>query len=162
MIITGANMAGKSTFLRTIGINMILATIGVPVCAEKFVFKPMRLFTSMRTSDSLHEKESYFYAELRRLKEMLEILEQGDSLFIILDEILKGTNSTDKQKGSQLVLEKIVKLKGTGIIATHDLALAEMAATFPDKITNQCFEIDIDNAEIYFDYKLNQGITKKK
>ncbi len=161
VIITGANMAGKSTFLRTVGVNLVMAAIGIPVCASKFSFKPMKLFTSMRTSDSLRENESYFYAELRRLKEMLDMLEKGEELFIILDEILKGTNSVDKQKGSQSALEKIVRLKGTGIIATHDLALASMADEYPLIIKNQCFEIEIDNAQIFFDYKLYQGVTKK-
>lgn len=161
VIITGANMAGKSTFLRAVGVNFVLAMMGSPVCAVDFRFRPMKLFTSMRTSDSLSENESYFYAELRRLKEMFDLLEKGEKLFIILDEILKGTNSIDKQKGSQLALEKIVRLHGTGIIATHDLALAAMADTYPNKIKNQCFEIEIDNARIFFDYKLYQGVTKK-
>jgi DNA mismatch repair ATPase MutS len=164
IIITGANMAGKSTFLRTVGVNLILARLGVPVCASEFSFKPMRLFTSMRTSDSLAENESYFYAELRRLKEMLKELEkegeEGDIL-IILDEILKGTNSVDKQNGSFAAMEKILKLGGTGIIATHDLALTNIADKFPDKIKNKCFEIEIDNAKISFDYKLYDGVTKK-
>jgi DNA mismatch repair ATPase MutS len=118
----------------------------------------------MRTSDSLAENESYFYAELRRLQEMLKELEregeEGDIL-IILDEILKGTNSVDKQKGSFAAMEKIIKLGGTGIIATHDLALTSIADKYPDKIKNKCFEIEIDNAKISFDYKLYDGVTKK-
>lgn len=161
IIITGANMAGKSTFLRTVGVNLILARLGVPVCASEFSFKPMSLFTSMRTSDSLAENESYFYAELRRLQEMLKELEKDGDILIILDEILKGTNSVDKQKGSFAAMEKILKLGGTGIIATHDLALTNIAEKYPDKIMNKCFEIEIDNAKISFDYKLYDGVTKK-
>ncbi len=161
VIITGANMAGKSTFLRTVGLNLILARLGVPVCASGFVFKPLRLFTSMRTSDSLAENESYFYAELRRLQEMLIKLEREGDIFIILDEILKGTNSVDKQKGSYAAMEKIIGLGGTGIIATHDLALTDIAKKHPDKVTNKCFEIEIDNASIHFDYKLYNGVTQK-
>ena len=161
VIITGANMAGKSTFLRTVGINLTFAKVGLPVCAETFEFMPLKLFTSMRTSDSLAENESYFYAELRRLKEIIMKLEKGEALFIILDEILKGTNSVDKQNGSFKALEKIIHLNGTGIIATHDLALTSIADKFPDKIKNQCFEIEIDNAKISFDYKLYDGVTKK-
>ena len=160
IIVTGANMAGKSTFLRTIGVNLIIARSGMPVCATNFEFKPTKLFTSMRTSDSLTENESYFFAELKRLKELIDMLEQGEELFIMLDEILKGTNSVDKQKGSKMALEKILQLKGTGIIATHDLALTEIEKDYPDKVKNHCFEIEIDNAKIDFDYKLYQGVTK--
>ena len=161
IIITGANMAGKSTFLRTIGVNLILAMCGAPVCASKFEFKLVNLFTSMRTNDSLQKHESYFYAELKRLKELIEKLYNKEKLFILLDEILKGTNSEDKQKGSKVVLEQIIRLKGTGIIATHDLELAKSEEKFPEKIKNKCFEIDIDGEEIFFDYKLVDGITKK-
>jgi DNA mismatch repair ATPase MutS len=161
VIITGANMAGKSTFLRTVGLNLVFAKAGLPVCAAFFEFKPLKLFTSMRTSDSLAENESYFYAELRRLKDILTKLEKGEELFIILDEILKGTNSVDKQKGSYMALEKILHLNGSGLIATHDLALTGIAEKYPQKIKNQCFEIEIDNAKISFDYKLYDGVTRK-
>jgi len=161
IIITGANMAGKSTFLRTVVTNMILAMAGCPVCATEFRFRPMALFSSMRTSDSLNKHESYFYAELRRLKELLDRLHKGEKLFVILDEILKGTNSKDKQKGSRAALTQIIELGGTGIIATHDLELAAIEKEFPEKVNNQCFEIEIDKASISFDYKLLPGITTK-
>jgi DNA mismatch repair ATPase MutS len=161
VIITGANMAGKSTFLRTITTNLILAMSGAPVCASFFSFRPMKLFSSMRTSDSLSRHESYFYAELKRLKELLDRLRAGEKLFIVLDEILKGTNSTDKQRGSYAALEQILHNSGTGIVATHDLELAKIESRFPDKITNMCFEIEIDRARISFDYKLRPGITTK-
>lgn len=160
-IITGANMAGKSTFLRTIATNLIVAMAGAPVCAKKFSFKPMPIFSSMRTSDSLNKNESYFYAELKRLKEMLDRLKSGDDLFIILDEILKGTNSADKHKGSRSALMQIMKYKGTGIIATHDLELAKLEDDRPDKIRNLCFEIEINKSKISFDYKLREGKTTK-
>ena len=160
-IITGANMSGKSTFLRTVAINTILAGTGMPVCATSLFYTPMILYTSMRTSDSLAKNESYFYAELVRLKELLEILEADSNVFIILDEILKGTNSHDKQNGSRMVMEKILKLSGTGIIATHDLELTKIENEYPDKISNHCFEIEIDDAEINFDYKLQHGVTQK-
>jgi DNA mismatch repair ATPase MutS len=150
----------KALFLRTIGANLILAMAGMPVMAEKFSFKPRKIFTSMRTSDNLNENESYFYAELRRLKELIDLLKNGEDIFIMLDEILKGTNSLDKQKGSQLALEKILQLKGTGIIATHDLALTEMEVKHPVEVKNKCFEIEIEKAEILFDYKLYDGVTK--
>jgi hypothetical protein len=160
-IITGANMAGKSTFLRTVVTNMVLAMAGAPVCAESFTLSPTLIFSSMRTSDSLNKHESYFYAELKRLKELLDRLRAGENLFIVLDEILKGTNSTDKQRGSRSVLEQILKLGGTGIIATHDLELAAMEKVFPERVRNLCFEIEIDQANISFDYKLREGITTK-
>lgn len=118
-IITGANMAGKSTFLRAIGVNLILAMIGCPVCAEKFIFKPTPIFTCMRIDDSINEGKSYFHAELTRLKEIVELLERNEHVFIILDELLKGTNSMDKLKGSELFLEKLMNYdKCHGLIAT--------------------------------------------
>lgn len=161
VLVTGANMAGKSTFLRTVATNMILAMAGAPVCAESFTLRPMRLFSSMRTSDSLNKHESYFYAELRRLKEMLDRLQDGENLFIILDEILKGTNSDDKQRGSRAVFIKVLELKGTGILATHDLNLVTIEKEYPERIKNMCFEIEINRADISFDYKLRDGVTTK-
>lgn len=161
IIITGANMAGKSTFLRTATTNLILAMTGAPVCAEHFIFRPMPILSSMRTSDSLNKNESYFYAELKRLKEMLDRLKDKEDLFVILDEILKGTNSIDKQKGSRSALKQILKHNGTGIIATHDLELAKIEKEFPERIRNLCFEIEINKADIAFDYKLRKGITTK-
>lgn len=161
IIITGANMAGKSTFLRTIATNMVLAMTGAPVCASEFIFMPTKIFSSMRTSDSLNKNESYFYAELKRLKEILDRMHSGEDIFIVLDEILKGTNSIDKQKGSKALLEQIIKLNGTGVIATHDLELTKIQGAYPGKIKNMCFEIEIDQAAISFDYKIRQGVTTK-
>jgi hypothetical protein len=160
-IISGANMAGKSTFLRTIAINYILGMIGAPVCATEMNFTPVKLFTSMRTTDSLSDNESYFYAELRRLNTLKSRIENGEPLFFILDEILKGTNSADKSTGSKLFLRRIVEKGGTGLIATHDTSLAEMKSDFPDEIINKCFEIEIDGESIRFDYKIQDGITQK-
>ncbi len=160
-IITGANMAGKSTFLRTVAVNMILGMAGAPVCAEKMRFTPLELFTSMRTVDSLSNNESYFYAELKRLKALKERLEKGEDIFFILDEILKGTNSTDKSLGSKRFLRRVIDLGGTGLIATHDISLGEMEAEYPGNVVNKCFEIEIDGEKIDFDYLLRDGITRK-
>jgi DNA mismatch repair ATPase MutS len=160
-IVTGANMAGKSTFLRTVAVNFILAMTGAPVCAVEFEFTPMKLFTSMRTTDSLAHNESYFYAELKRLKTLKSKLEEGEEILFILDEILKGTNSVDKSNGSKLFMKKIVDLGGTGLIATHDTSLGEMENEFQGIIINKCFEIEIEGEKISFDYKLREGITKK-
>jgi DNA mismatch repair ATPase MutS len=160
-IITGANMAGKSTFLRTVAVNSVLAMAGAPVCASEMLFMPMRLFTSMRTTDSLPGNESYFYAELKRLKILKSRVQNGESLFFILDEILKGTNSADKSLGSKLFLKKMIELKGSGMIATHDTSVCEMENEFPQSVMNKCFEIEIEGELIKFDYKLNDGITRK-
>ena len=160
-IISGANMAGKSTFLRTIAINYILAMTGAPVCASKMKFIPGKVFTSMRTTDSLSDNESYFYAELRRLNTLKSRIEKGEPVFFILDEILKGTNSEDKSTGSKLFLERIIANRGTGLLATHDTSLGKLEIEYPGLIINKCFEIEIDGENIRFDYKIHDGITQK-
>jgi hypothetical protein len=160
-IISGANMAGKSTFLRTLAVNYILAMAGAPVCAEEMYFKPMKLFTSMRTTDSLSNNESYFYAELKRLRILKSMVEKGEPVLFILDEILKGTNSADKSLGSKLFLKKMIELKGTGLIATHDISLGEIENDYYGIVINKCFEVEIDGEIMRFDYKLQDGITRK-
>ena len=160
-IITGANMAGKSTFLRTLAVNMVFAMLGAPVCAAKFVFTPTDIFTSMRTSDSLTEEESYFFAELKRLRRLIERLNSDSMPFFILDEILKGTNSKDKSEGSRAFLEKVISMGGTGLIATHDISLGLLEEDFPEKVSNNCFEIEIYKGRVKFDFILRKGITSK-
>lgn len=160
LIITGANMAGKSTYLRTIGVNYLLACIGAPVCCERPKLYPNQLITSLRTSDSLSDNESYFFAELKRLKRIIDLLNQGQQLFIILDEILKGTNSMDKQKGSFDLIRQFMQLKANGIIATHDLLLGSLIKQFPEEIRNYCFEADIKENELTFSYKLREGVAQ--
>lgn len=160
LIITGANMAGKSTYLRTIGVNYLLACIGAPVCCERLKLHPNQLITSLRTSDSLSDNESYFFAELKRLKRIIDLLNQGQQLFIILDEILKGTNSMDKQKGSFDLIRQFMQLKANGIIATHDLLLGSLIKQFPEEIRNYCFEADIKENELIFSYKLREGVAQ--
>ncbi len=160
-IISGANMAGKSTFLRTVSVNFILGMTGAPVCATEMKFLPARLFTSMRTMDSLSDNESYFYAELRRLNLLKTRIEEGVPVLFILDEILKGTNSADKSTGSKLFLERLIERNGTGLLATHDTSLGKMEADYPGVIINKCFEIEIDGENIRFDYKIHEGITQK-
>jgi hypothetical protein len=160
MIITGANMAGKSTFLRTVGVNLILARTGAPVCAERMVFTPIEIYTNMRTTDSLLKDESYFFAELKRIKGVLDWLQKGERIFVILDEMLKGTNSVDKLNGSKELIRKLVELKSVSLIATHDLKLSEMEDEFPQQVFNKCFEIRIENDDLVFDYKLSDGVTK--
>ena len=160
LIITGANMAGKSTYLRTVGINYLMACTGFPVCAENMIFYPAHLVTSLRTSDSLASNESYFFAELKRLKMIIDRLQKGERLFIILDEILKGTNSADKQKGSMALMKQLVKLQSCGIIATHDLVLGSLEGEFPNEIKNYRFEADITDNELTFSYQLREGVAQ--
>jgi hypothetical protein len=160
-IITGANMAGKSTYLRTMGVNILLAMTGSAVIAEEMAFQPASLVTSIRTRDSLQKSESYFYAELKRLKYIIDRLQEGEKLIILLDEILKGTNSGDKQSGSIALLEKLLRFDASGLVATHDLALGEMEKPYPDNITNKSFEVVIENDLLVFDYKLKDGIARQ-
>lgn len=155
-IITGANMAGKSTFLRTVSLGLVMANTGLPVCAKEMLYSPIKLITSMRTADSLSEESSYFYAEIMRLRFIVDQMKE-EKYFIILDEILKGTNSKDKAIGSRKFVEKLVKSGSTGIIATHDLSLCEIEKIYP-QIHNQYFDAKIQNEELYFDYKLKEGI----
>ena len=161
-IITGANMAGKSTFLRTVSLSIVMANIGLPVCAKSFDYKPIHLITSMRTSDSLTDDESYFFSELKRLKFIVDAINPKTATkqyFIILDEILKGTNSKDKAIGSRKFVEKLVKSNSTGIIATHDLSLCEITNELP-QVKNYYFDAEIINDELHFDYTFKNGICQ--
>ena len=153
-------MAGKSTYLRTVGVNYLLACIGAPVWAKQMKIYPARLVTSLRTSDSLADNESYFFAELKRLKLIIDKLEAGEELFIILDEILKGTNSMDKQKGSFALIKQFMHMNANGIIATHDLLLGTLIDFFPLNIRNYCFEADITNNELTFSYQMRNGVAQ--
>ncbi|PHS06054.1 MAG: DNA mismatch repair protein MutS [Kordia sp.] len=157
-IITGANMAGKSTFLRTVSLSIVMANTGLPICATKCDYTPIKLITSMRTSDSLKDNESYFFSELKRLKFIVDQVQQDD-YFIILDEILKGTNSQDKAIGSKKFVERLVSTNATGIIATHDLSLCTIEKEL-SQIKNFYFDAEIKNDELYFDYTFKKGVCK--
>lgn len=157
-IVTGANMAGKSTFLRTVSLHIVMANVGLPVCAETSQYSPVKLITSMRTTDSLTDDSSYFFSELTRLKYIVDAI-QKEPYFIILDEILKGTNSTDKAIGSRKFVEKLVASNATGIIATHDLSLCELEKELED-VKNYFFDAKIVSDELHFDYTLKEGICK--
>ena len=158
-IITGANMAGKSTFLRTVGVNMVLSMNGCRACASWLSLKPTQLFTNMRTTDNLQNDESYFFAELQRLKAILDEIKSGQEVFVIIDEMLKGTNSEDKLSGSIKLIEQLISLKAVGLVATHDLKLTSLAEKYPQSITNKCFEIKLSEEELLFNYKLTDGVT---
>lgn len=157
-IITGANMAGKSTFLRTVSLQIVMANVGLPVCASRVEYSPIKLITSMRTTDSLTDDESYFFSELKRLKFIVDEI-QKDRYFIVLDEILKGTNSTDKAKGSRKFVERLVASKATGIIATHDLSLCDVADEL-SQIENHYFDAEVIDNELHFDYKFKKGVCQ--
>lgn len=168
-IITGANMAGKSTFLRSLGINYILARNGMPVFADSLRVSIYNLFTSMRTSDDLSGGISYFNAELLRLKQLVSLVACPDitpsegkgEVLIILDEILKGTNSLDKLNGSRMFLEAMATQSVSGIIATHDLELSKMSDERPDRFHNYCFEIELSN-DITYNYKITPGVARNQ
>ena len=161
MLVTGANMAGKSTFLRTIGINQVLALNGAPVCARAWSSPAVELRSGMRTADSLQEHQSYFYAELHRLQAIMTELRTGKQMLILLDEILKGTNSTDKQAGSRELIKQLIQHPALVLLATHDISLGDLAAQFPDQIVNTCFEGTIEAGQLAFDYTLHAGIAQK-
>ena len=151
-------MAGKSTFLRTVSLHIVMANVGLPVCASKSSYAPIKLITSMRTTDNLTEDSSYFFSELTRLKYIVNAI-KTDDYFIILDEILKGTNSKDKAEGSKQFVEKLVASKSTGIIATHDLSLCQVENELP-QVKNYYFDAFIENDELSFDYKFKKGICQ--
>ncbi len=165
-LITGSNMAGKSTFLRTIGLNMVLAQAGAPVCAKKLTMPPLQVYTSMRTRDDLHESTSSFYAELKRLKVIIEAVkaaQQPDSqqlpVFFLLDEILKGTNSVDRHTGSKALIQQLIRQQGGGLIATHDLELGHLEAEAKGAVQNLCMEVAVENGQLHFDYQLKKGVS---
>jgi ABC-type multidrug transport system fused ATPase/permease subunit len=161
IILTGSNMSGKSTFLRTLGVNMVLGSIGAPICATEASIQARKVWVSMRVSDSLEDSESYFFAEVKRLKEIMTHCEKEAS-FVLLDEILRGTNSDDKRSGTIEVIKKLIKKDVVGAIATHDLEVCLTTDEYPEKLVNQCFEVEIINNELYFDYTLRPGICKNK
>lgn len=161
IIVTGANMAGKSTFLRTLSVNLVLAMNGAPVCAKSFAFTPCDIMSSIKIQDSLSSNESYFYAELLRIKEVIDHVSQNPQTLVVLDEILRGTNTKDKQLGSLGLLEKLIGQKSVVIIATHDLVIGELEKKYPSIVKNYCFEVELTNDQLIFDYKLKNGISQK-
>lgn len=158
-LITGSNMAGKSTYLRTIGTNIVLSLAGAPCYASAAKLSSIRLISSMRNADALDEHISSFYAELLRLKIILDETRKSDNTFFLIDEILKGTNSTDRHKGSVALVKQLLAANGTGLISTHDLELAEKAREM-EGIQNFSFEVEIEDGNLDFDYKKHEGICR--
>ncbi len=160
MLVTGSNMAGKSTYLRSIGVNVVLAMAGAPVCATYFNVSHVQIISSMRITDNLEESTSTFYAELKKLKTIIEKVNAGERVFILLDEILRGTNSLDRHTGSKALIKQLIKHKAAGIIATHDLELADLKNEYPENMLNYHFDVQVSNDELYFDYRLKPGVCK--
>lgn len=161
VILTGSNMSGKSTYLRTVGINLVLSYAGAPIdCKSAQVF-PLPLWVSMRLTDSLSDSESFFFAEVKRLKTIVTEAEK-QQIFVLLDEILKGTNSDDKKSGTVGVIEKLHHLNVLGMIATHDLEVCNTTYKYPQSMSNKCFEVEIIDNELHFDYKLKDGVCQNK
>lgn len=161
-LITGSNMSGKTTFLRSVGVNLLLAQCGAPVCATAMSFTPMQILSAIRVSDSLQEHTSYFMAELKKLQYIIEMLKTGQSSLVLIDEILRGTNSDDKSHGSAEFIKKILAFNALTLFATHDLSLGELAKNEYPAINNYCFESNIQNGELCFDYQLRKGIAQNK
>jgi hypothetical protein len=157
-LITGSNMAGKSTFLRSLGVNVLLAQMGAPVCARKLVVSPVRLMTSMRIADNLAENTSTFYAELKKLKTIIEAIRQREQVWVLLDEVLRGTNSMDRHIGLKALIRQIINHGAVAVIATHDLEVAALADDLPGAIENYHFDVQVEGEELYFDYKLKDGV----
>lgn len=163
VLVTGSNMSGKTTFLRTLGVNLLLAECGAPVNATGFSFTPMLIATSIRVSDSLQEHTSYFMAELKRLQQIIRQLQQTNMpTLVLIDEILRGTNSDDKTHGSDQFIRKLLQYNCLTLFATHDLTLSKLENEFPGTISNYCFESIIENDELIFDYTLRKGVAKNK
>jgi hypothetical protein len=162
LIITGSNMSGKSTFLRSIGLNWVLGLVGLPVCANKMEIFVTRMMTSMRIKDSVSNHTSYFQAELKRLQHLVRIMKSGERVFFLMDEILKGTNSEDKLAGSLDLIRHLLQYDAYGLIATHDLELHHLEVEEPGRISNYCFESTISQNEIQFDYLLQRGVAKNR
>ncbi len=160
-IVTGSNMAGKSTFLRSLGTNLVLAFMGAPVCASEFEASGMHLLSSMRVADNLAENTSTFHAELKKLQFIIENVNRGEPVFILLDEVLRGTNSDDRHAGSRALIRQLISEKAVAVMATHDTGLARSESDRdPGSVITYHFDSQIKDGELYFDYRLRKGICE--
>ncbi|MBS1921475.1 MAG: hypothetical protein JST17_14575 [Bacteroidetes bacterium] len=159
-LVTGSNMAGKSTFLRSVGINIVLAMAGAPVCCKELTLSSMKVMSSMRVSDNLEENTSTFYAELKKLKEIIEAVRRQENVFILLDEILRGTNSADRHTGSMALLKQLIRENASCIVATHDLELSKLVTSYPGSFHNFHFDVQVKDEELFFDYKIKEGVCQ--
>jgi DNA mismatch repair ATPase MutS len=159
-LVTGPNMAGKSTFLKTVGMNLVLAYAGGTVCARAMTVVPRRMAASLKVNDSLDRGLSLFHAELRRLKEILDPAQAGEPVFFLIDEMLKGTNAADRQAGSSALLRQMTRLDTAGLVATHDLQLAGLADEFPGRAANFHFDGRVEGDDLLFDFILRPGFCR--
>jgi hypothetical protein len=161
-LVTGSNMSGKSTFLRAVGLNMVLAQMGAPVFAQSFSCRPVRLLTSFHHIDSLEESTSYFYAELKCLQSIIQSLADSEPALVLLDEVMRGTNSTDKHDGTAKLIRKLLQQNCLTLIATHDIELGVLATQYPGAVANFCFESEVTDTGLHFDFRKREGIAQSK
>ncbi|MGH8238083.1 MAG: MutS-related protein, partial [Steroidobacteraceae bacterium] len=161
LLISGSNMSGKSTLLRTVGINTVLAMAGAPVRARKLRLAPLQVGANIRNNDSLHEGSSRFYAEITRLRHLNELAARTPPLLFLLDEVLQGTNSRDRFIGAQGVIRALLARGAIGLVTTHDLALTEIDAGGSGRLRNQHFQDELQDGRMKFDFKLHEGIVTK-
>jgi DNA mismatch repair ATPase MutS len=159
LLITGSNMSGKSTFLRTVGISLLLSSLGMPVCAKCFKCPILKIYACMRTSDNLGQNVSSFYAELLRVKMVVEAVDRNERVFFLLDEIFKGTNSADRHMGAKMLIRQLDKKAAWGMVSTHDLELADLEKESKGHIRNYHFKEYYKDNKIFFDYLLRKGVS---
>ena len=159
-IVSGSNMSGKSTYLRAIGLNAVLAWAGAPVCCESLTLSPLRIGASIRINDSLADNRSRFYAEISRLREIVDLAKSGAPTLFLLDELLSGTNSHDRRIGASAVVRSLVELGAIGLVTTHDLALAEIVPSLQGRARNVHFADHMEKGEMQFDYRLREGVVE--
>ncbi len=161
IMVSGSNMSGKSTLLRTIGINTVLAMCGAPVRAARLTLTPLQVGTAMRVHDSLQDGASLFYSEISRVKRIVEFAGQTPPLLFLLDELLAGTNSHDRRVGADGIIRQLVERGAVGLVTTHDLALTEIVDTLDGAARNVHLEDHLINGQMYFDYRVRPGVVKK-
>lgn len=160
LVVSGSNMSGKSTMMRSVGVAAVLAMCGAPVCAQKLRITPMAIGASIRIADSLQENASRFYAEILRIRQVLDLSKEGPLLFL-LDEVLAGTNSHDRRIGAEAIVRGLVERGAIGLVSTHDLALAQIADSLTPRAANVHFEDHIEDGKVVFDYHMRPGVVTK-
>ncbi|HZQ71113.1 MAG TPA: mismatch repair protein [Terriglobales bacterium] len=161
LLVSGSNMSGKSTLLRAIGINVVLAMAGAPVRADGFRLTPLQVGASIRINDSLQEGSSRFYAEITRLRQIFDLAQSAPPLMFLLDELLQGTNSTDRRIGAEGLVRALLERRAIGVISTHDLALTQIGGEHQGQIHNVHFQDELRDGKIRFDYQLREGVVAK-
>lgn len=160
-VVSGSNMSGKSTLLRTAGINAVLAHMGAPVCAKSLRISPLTIGATLRIQDSIHEGRSRFYAEIKRLRAVMDLTKGPKPVLFLFDEILAGTNSHDRQLGAEAILKGFLDAGAIGLVTTHDLALARIADALASRTANVHFEDHLEDGKLVFDYRLRSGVVQK-